>query len=278
MVQLSEELTVEWTSPISSSSLTYTVQYDTVPPSPDGSLYTRDEIDLLSTTIPVSYLVFDHACSIRIRARDERTGFYGAWSYARTCYARTKTPPESPSINDTGLSYVYPLFKLQWDPPINHIGFISNYIVELLYVPTEKDSICNSDINGLCNQGTYNYTFPVKPDSTIYHEVINVTTSTCFCAALTATNGAGNSSRANVSKFYKYETMSLKPATADKNKADDDNNSNAAKAASISLGVILAVVALIAIVLLAILFYFFYNSRMKQGALTSESITNLNSD
>jgi len=275
-VQINEELTVEWTSPPSSSSLTYTVQYDTVPPSPNGSLYTRDEIDLLSTTIPVNYLVFDQTCSIRVRARDERTGFYGAWSYARTFYARTKTPPESPLINDTGLSYVYPLFELKWDPPTDHIGFISNYIIELMYVSTEKDSNCNSDINGLCNQGTYNYTFSVKADSTIYNKIINVTTSTCFCAAVTSMNGAGNSSRANVSRFYKYDPMIVKAGTTDKNKADDNNN--AAEAASISLGVILAVVALIAVVLVAILFYFFHNSRMKQRALPNESSTNLNSD
>ena len=276
MVQMDEELTVEWTSPLSSSSLTYTVQYDTVPPSPGGSLYIRDEIDLLSTTIPVNYLVFDQTCSIRVRARDKRTGFYGAWSYARTCYARTKTPPESPLINDTGLTYVYPLFEFKWDPPTNHIGFISNYIIELMYVSTEKDTKCNSDIDGLCNQDTYNYTFQVKPDSTIYHKVINVTTSTCFCATVTAMNGAGNSLRANASRFYKYEPMIVNPSTADKNKADDNNN--AAEAASISLGVILAVVALIAVVLVAILFYLFHNSRMKQMALPSESSTNLNSD
>ena len=206
-IQTDAELVVEWAAPPSSSPLRYTVQYDTVPPSISGSLFTGDKIELLSLRIPVNRLVFDQACSVRVRARDQRTGFYGAWSYAGTCYVSTTAPPESPSIDTNGLTYVHPLLELKWYPPADSNGFISNYIVELVNVTTEEDSDCD-----VCNnRDTYEHTYQVKSDSTIYREMINVTASTCFCAAVSAMNGAGASSRTVVSRFYKYEPMIVVP-------------------------------------------------------------------
>ena len=200
-MQINRELVVEWTAPPSSSPLGYTVQYDTVPPS-SGSLFTRDDIELLSLRILENSLVFDQTCSVRVQARDQRTGFYGAWSYAGTCYVNTTIPPGRPTISENGLTYVHPLFELKWDPPANSNGFISNYIIELMNETTE-DSDCN-----LCNQDEYMYSFSVKPDPTVYLEVINVTASTCFCAAVRTMNGAGTSARSAIaSKFYKYESM-----------------------------------------------------------------------
>ena len=268
-IQLDGELVVEWTAPPSSSPLRYTVQYDTVPPSISGSLFTEDEIELLSLRIPVNRLVFDQACSVRVRARDQRTGFYGAWSYARTCYVNTTAPPDSPSIDTNGLTYVHPLFELKWDPPADSNGFISNYIVELMNVTTEEDSDCN-----VCNQDPYENSYQIKPDSTIYREVINVTASTCFCAAVSAINGAGASSRTVVSRFYKYEPMIVIPPDVGKSTANG-GDSDAAPIVAIVLGVVLVIVALVTLVL-AVVFFKLYNSRMKQ-ARASESSKDLNS-
>ena len=181
------------------------MEYDTVPPSmaSSGSLFAQENVELSSLRIPVNELVFDRACSVRVRATDQRTGFHGAWSYARTCYVNTTVPPESPSVD---LTYVHPLFKLKWDPPADSNGFILNYVVEVMNTTTE-DSDCD-----LCNnQNTYDYSYLLKPDSTIYFEVVNVSASTCFCAAVRARNGAGASSRVVAFHFYKYEPMTTIP-------------------------------------------------------------------
>ena len=269
-MQIDRELVVEWTAPPSSSPLRYTVQYDTVPPS-SGSLFTRDDIELLSLRIPENSLVFDQACSVRVQARDQRTGFYGAWSYAGTCYVNTTTPPGRPTISENGLTYVHPLFELKWDPPANSNGFISNYIIELMNETTEEDSDCD-----LCNQDTYMYSFLVKPDSTVYREVINVTASTCFCAAVRTMNGAGTSARSTIaSKFYKYEPMIVIPPDVGRSTNNGDDGDDAAPIVAIVLGVVLVIIALVTLVL-AVVFFKLYNSKMRRAG-ASESSKELNS-
>ena len=264
------ELVVEWTAPPSSSSLRYTVQYDTVPPSSSGSLSTGEDIELLSFRIPENELVFDRGCSVRVRARDQRTGLYGAWSYAGTCYVNTTVPPGRPSIE---LTYVHPLFELKWETLADPNGFISNYIVEVMNITTEEESDC--DINGLCSQGPYDYSYSRKPDSIIYLEVVNVTASTCFCAAVMARNGAGASSRPVASQFYKYEPMIVIPPDVGRSTDNNNGSDEAAPIVAIVLGVVLVIVALVTLVL-AVVFFKLYNSRMKQ-ARASESSKDLNS-
>ena len=77
MIQSSDEdLVIEWVSPPnhSDSSYTYTIIYDTVPPSSE-SVTTMSGIQGLSTTIFKESLVFDHTCSVGVHARDVRTTF-----------------------------------------------------------------------------------------------------------------------------------------------------------------------------------------------------------
>ena len=119
------DLVVEWIPVASSSNLTYTIVYDTVPPS-DGSMLTIPEIRESNYRIRGNDLVLDRACSVGVRARDERTTFYGAWYYAKSCNLNSTIPPGMPVID---LSYNHPLFELKWEPPVNPNGFIQEYII-----------------------------------------------------------------------------------------------------------------------------------------------------
>ena len=264
VTQDNEELLIQWNEPPSSSLLRYAIQYDTVPPS-SGALFTRNEIQGLSTRIPKQNLVFDRACSVGVRARDERTGFYGSWSYSESCFVNTLTPPEMPMISNNGQTYDYPLYVLQWDPPSDTNGLISEYIVSLRNVTAKEENECNT----ICNQGTYEYSFMRKPESRIYQEKIEVTDSTCFCAAVEARNGAGSSSPTIHFIFYPViaPTSSVEKVlpTVGSSRVDQNcNNEEDTPIVAILLGVVLVVV-LIVTVILAIVFIKLYTAQMKQG-------------
>lgn len=277
-MQQDGDLVVEWMAPSSSSQLTYTVLYDTIPSS-EGSVFTVDEINMLSFRIPRENLVFDQNCSVGVRARDVRTTFFGAWSYAESCTVRSTVQPGTPTVDDNSLTYTHPLFELKWGPPAETNGFILEYIVRLRNGTAEKDDDCNS----VCDTGTpYEYSVPIKPDSTTYRAVINVTSSTCFCASVEARNGAGTSSRSYTSKFYKYEPPILStpgtvatPGTG-ANRINDDSGDDSAPIVAISLGVVLIIVAVVTLVL-AVVFFKLYHARIKQ-AQASGSSKNLNSN
>jgi len=194
VTQNSEGLQIKWTPPQSKSELIYTVQYDTVPPS-SGALFTMIETQNM-TMITEQNLVFDRACSVRVRVMDNRTKLYGSWSYA-DCFINPTTAPGMPMIGVNGLTYDYPLLVLQWDSPNNTNGFILKYNVSLRNVTAKTEEECNI----LCGSGTFEDSFEVECELRIY-EVIKVTASTCFCAAVKAINGAGSSSAATRVIFY----------------------------------------------------------------------------
>ena len=195
--QQSGNILVEWTRVSSSSELTYTIVYDTVLPS-NGFMFTLSGITELSVTIPRESLALDHACSVGVRARDERTTFYGAWSYAENCFVSSTIPPRAPT---TELIYDHPWFELKW-APANTNGFILDYIIRLRNVTMQNgDGNCSN----ICNENTYEYSISVEPELTTYLERINVTVDTCFCASVEARNGVGSSQRSYASQFYKYE-------------------------------------------------------------------------
>ena len=270
-------LDVRWTAPSNSSSLIYTVLYDTIPPSPDGSLFIEDGINNLSITIPTNNLVPGRNCSVGVRALDERTGLYGAWSYAGTCsVGSTVRPdpttvhpvatvrPEPPSVTNEILTNVN-LFELKWSPPTSINRFISNYTIELANVTAAID-----DCDDLCNDRgivVYEYSFTVEPDCNVYREVITVTENTCFCAIVTAWNEAGYQSEPTyVSKFYE-RTIKTPPVTEANRAIMNDCDM---PIVAIILAIVLIIVAIVALVL-GIIFCSLYNSQRQARGTGSSS-------
>ena len=207
------DLVIEWDAPLSGSDLSYTITYDTVPPSNNKSV-TMSGIRGSPTTILRDNLVIDRTCSVGVRARDERTTFFGAWSYAESCFVNSPYEPGTPIIDNP--SYERPLFILKWAPPTDDNEFlIVQYIVRL-----RNETADNCD--DVCNEDTYEHSIPVKSGSTDYMEVFSVNASTCFCASVTAENGAGRST-SFTSLFYKYEPpVSVVPDT--ESSRDNDGN------------------------------------------------------
>ena len=259
------DLVIEWDAPLSGSDLSYTITYDTVPPSNNKSV-TMSGIRGLSTRIFRENLVFDRACSVGVRARDERTTFFGAWSFAESCFVNSPYPPGAPIIDNP--SYERPLFILKWAPPTDDNEFlIVQYIVRLRNGTDNCDDLCVEDI--------YEHSIPVKSDSTDYMEVFSVNDSTCFCASVTAENRAG-SSTSFTSLFYKYESPVItEPGRGMSTANDGDDDNAAAPIVAIVLGVVLILVAVVTVIL-AIVFFKLYSARMKQ-AKASDSNKDLNS-
>ena len=196
--QQSGDLLVEWTPVSSSSELTYTIVYNTAPPS-NGLMYTMSRITGSPFTIPRESLAPDRACSVGVQARDERTTFNGPHSFAENCFVNSTIPPVAPTID---LTYDHPWFELKWKPSADTNGFILDYIIRLRNVTVQDD---DGDCGNICNENTYEYSILVEPDLTTYLERINVTVDTCFCASVEARNGGGSSQRSYASQFYKYE-------------------------------------------------------------------------
>ena len=217
VTQNREGLIIKWTPPQSTSELIYTVQYDTVPPS-NGALFTKTETQNM-TMITEQNLVFDRACSVGVRAMDNRTGLYGSWSYA-DCFVNTTTAPGVPIIGVNGLTYDYPFLVLQWDPPNDTNGFILKYNVSLRNVTAKTEDDCNI----LCGSGTFEDSFEVECEPYVY-EVIKVTASTCFCAAVKAINGAGSSSAATRVIFYPV----IVPTSSSVVESTSETNSSASR-------------------------------------------------
>jgi len=283
VTQNSEGLQIKWTPPQSTSKLIYTVQYDTVPPS-SGALFTTTETQNM-TMITEQNLVFDRACSVRVRAMDNRTRLYGSWSYA-DCFVNATTAPGVPIIGVNGLTYDYPLLVLQWDSPNDTNGFILKYNVGLRNVTAKTKEECNT----LCGSGTFEDSFKVECVPHIY-EVIKVTASTCFCAAVKAINGAGSSSAAKRFIFYPVivptsssvvestsETKLVTPtkiSDTDRVTATDGCDDDDIPVVAIILGVVLVIVLIVTLVL-AVIFIRLYTAQMKQTK-GSESSRNLSS-
>ena len=267
MTQIDDKLEVRWTALSSNSPLTYTVQYDTVPPSraPSGSLFNEDRINISSATIPGDNLVFGQNCSVRVRAFDERTNLYGAWSYAGICYVMTTDttvtmhPPDAPSVINDILTDVK-LFELKWGPPTSINRFISNYTIELANETADID-----DCSRLCNnQVLYMYRFTVEPNCTVYREMINVTENTCFCAIVTAVNEAG-SERTVVSKFYEINNpTTVGTPVTEANRAIMNNNCDI-PLVGIILAVVLIFVGMVAVILGVIFCCLFNSQRQAKG-------------
>lgn len=264
------DLVVQWIAPPSNSRLTYTVRYDTVPPSDNQSFMMMD-IEALSIRIPEDKLLFDRSCSVGVRARDEVTMFSGSWSYAENCFVASVNRPETPK---TSITFTHPLYELKWDPPTNTNGFISRYAVELKN-ETRKDLEEGQCVGWCEDQRSYENKITLKSDSTDYREVINVTDNTCFCAVVEAVNAAGSSSMMAV-HFYKYQSRNIVVGPTGQNiggggGSDSDNDP---PFVAIVLGAVLVIVAVIALVL-AIVFLRLRMAHMKQGG-PSESRKELN--
>ena len=264
------DLVIEWTPVESSSNLTYTIVYDTVPPS-DGSMLTIPEIRESSYRISGNDLVLDRACSVGVRARDKKTKFYGAWSYAESCNLNSMIPPEMPVID---LSYNHPLFELKWEPPVNPNGFIQEYIIRLKNATSSNDM---GDCSDTCDdESIYESHIPIEPGITMYFQVINVTDDTCFCASVEARNGAGSSRRSFASHFYEYKPSIIYvtvPNTGSRTATGSDgDDGDGVPLVAIVLAVVLVAV-LVVTVALAIVLYKLYKSQRK--ANPSDSSKNL---
>ena len=256
------DLVVEWSPVSSSSELTYTIVYDTVPPS-NGLMFTMSRITGSSFTIPREALALDRACSVGVRAKDERITFYGAWSYAENCFVSSMIPPGAPTIE---LIYDHPWFELKWDPSADTNGYILDYIIRLRNATVQDDS---GDCRDICNENTYQYSFSVEPEPTMYLERINVTDNTCFCASVEARNGGGTSPRSFASQFYKYVPSIIiidrGSSIANGNGNDDDDSP---PIVAIILGIVLLAVLAVT-VLLAFVFVNLYSSRNKSKSGSS---------
>ena len=269
VTQQDMDLVIEWTPVASSSNLTYTIVYDTVPPS-DGSMLTIPEIRESNYRIHGNNLVLDRACSVGVRARDERTTFYGAWSYAESCNLNSMIRPEMPVID---LSYNHPLFELKWEPPVNPNGLIQEYIVRLKNETSSNDM---GDCSDICDESTYELHIPIEPGITMYFQVINVTDDTCFCASVEARNGAGSSPRSFASHFYEYKPSIIYVTVPNTGSGavtgGDGDDGNGVPLVAIVLAVVLVIILAVTVIL-AFVLYKLYNSQRK--ANPSDSSKNL---
>lgn len=147
-----------------------------------------------------NFQVFDTLCEVAVQSMDTMTRLSGKFSFASNCYIGAVMRPGPPGITD--ISYGDKLFELKWSPPSYPNGFILEYIIFLVNSTTPSRAECYNT----CVPSAVEFTaIRVRPETTSYLQVFNVSQNTCFCATVHANNSVG-STPSNASFFwYEYE-------------------------------------------------------------------------
>jgi len=187
---------VNWITPQGDRPLAYTVIYNTVPES--NELQTISGITELTHNFS-NFQVFDTPCVVAVQSMDTITGLAGNYSYTSKCYIRAVMPPGPPFVTKNDIFYGDKLFQLKWSPPLDPNGLILEYVIMLVNSTQSSEDFCAES----CDQGELT-TIRVRPETTSYMEVFEVSENACFCAMVQTSNSAGSAQSEWVFFWYQY--------------------------------------------------------------------------
>ncbi|XP_065883725.1 uncharacterized protein [Dysidea avara] len=194
--QVGDTLMVNWVAPQGGRPLTYTVIYGTLPASNESQMMSG--VNGLTHTFS-NFQVFDTPCVVAVQSTDTMTGLTGSFSYSSECFIRAVMRPGPPVV--TNISYGDKLFELNWTPPSDPNGFILEYIIMLVNNTASSANICADNCDTVVGGYT---TIRVGDKPTSYMQVFEVSESTCFCAAVNASNTVGSAQSDQVVFWYEY--------------------------------------------------------------------------